>query len=321
MGAPRRKRTGIIAPYEVDYRVALGNRGIFRLELSPPIRPDHLLEDLRSMEAPLGPRAAAANRKLEVPVLISGLAVLPMFFFELVFDEGWPLVVALAMNWLIWAAFLIDFALLFFLTENRLAYVKRAWLNLSVIPFVFPLLSEISVTDPLQDGLRTLRFVVLVAVLIQSCMTLYMLLKHLFFDLIALARHPWTFIIGPLFKNRGLGLVVIVFFGLAVAAGILHAVFEGNHPAEGMWWALVTLTTVGYGDISPVTLGGRITGAALMLSGIGVLAFTTATVAAHFVEGDYRRDLHAEVQSINERLDRIEELLVSQQQSPGGSDE
>ena len=119
------------------------------------------------------------------------------------------------------------------------------------------------------------------------------------------------FLLGPLLRKRGLGLVVLLFGGLAVASGLLHAFFEKHSVIEGLWWSLVTLTTVGYGDIAPVTLGGRITGAALMLSGIAVLAFTTANVAAFFVEGDYEKDLHREVQSINERLDRIETLLAS----------
>lgn len=56
-----------------------------------------------------------------------------------------------------------------------------------------------------------------------------------------------------------------------------------------------------------------------MLSGIGVLAFITANVAAFFVEGDYKQDLHREVQSINERLDRIEALLATQ--APPDSEE
>ena len=270
------------------------------------------------MEALLGPRAAAVHRRLEVPVMLSALAVLPMFVFELVATDGWPARVAVVINWIVWSAFFLEFVLLFSLTDHRRAYLRRAWLHLSVIPLAFPLLTGTFSGSVGEDAFRALRFLVLVAVLIHSCVTLYRLLKHVLFRLLAVARHPWMYILGPLLRMRVLGLVLVLFGSLAVSAGSLYSVFEDHHPVEGMWWALVTLTTVGYGDITPVTIGGRVTAALLMLSGIGVLSFTTATVAAHFVEGNYKRELRQEIHSVNERLDavgqrldRIEELLAS----------
>ena len=261
------------------------------------------------MEEELGPRAAAVNRRLEVPVLLTALAVLPMFLLELTATDGWPVAAAAVINWLIWAAFTIEFVLLISLTHHRAAYLRRAWLHLSVIPFAFPLLMDVFSGSGLEGVFRTLRFIVLVVVFIHSCMTLFRLIKHFFFDLLAVARHPWVFVLGPLLKQRGLGMVMLLFCGLAVVAGFIHSVFEDRHPIEGMWWALVTLTTVGYGDIAPVTAGGRITGAILMLSGIGVLAFITASIAAHFVEGDHKRELQEEVLTVNKRLDAIDQRL------------
>ena len=290
--------------------------------MNPLIRPDHLLEDLRSLEALLGPRAAAINRRLEIPVLVSALAVLPMFFIELVATQGWLLGLGVVINWVIWAVFTIEFLLLISLAGNRLAYLRRAWLHVLVVVFAFPLLLDLSSWEAVDGTLRVLRFVVLVTVFAQSSVVLYRVLKHLFFDLLAVARHPWIFVVGPLLRRRGLGQVILVFFSLAMVAGFLHSVFETSSPIDGIWWALVTLTTVGYGDIAPVTAGGRITAAVLMLSGIGVLAFITANVAAHFVEGDHKRELHEEVQTVNQRLDaidrrldRIEELLSARAQS------
>ena len=274
------------------------------------------------MEALLGPRAAAVNRRLEVPVLVTALAVLPMFFVELVATEGWGPVVAVGINWLIWAVFTIEFVSLLTLAESRLAYLRRAWLHLLVVIFAVPLLLDVSSGAMVEGTFRILRFVVLVAVFIQSSVHLYQLLKHLFFDLLAVVRHPWIFVVGPLLRKRGLGMVVLVFIGLAVLAGLIHSVFEPQSPIEGVWWALVTLTTVGYGDIAPVTLGGRVTAAVLMLSGIGVLAFITASIAAHFVEGDHKRELQQEVLTVNkrldaidQRLDRMEELLAARARS------
>ena len=269
------------------------------------------------MDRVLGPRAARVNRRLEVPVLVSALTVLPMFFIELVATDGWLPTAAVVINWLIWTAFAIEFILLFSLTDDRPAYLRKAWLHLSVIPFAYPLLLEIASGAAWEGAFRILRFIVLVAVLVHSCAMLYLIIKHLFFDILAVAQHPWVFLLGPL-RRRGLGVVVMLLCGLAVGAGLLHSLFEERHPVEGMWWALVTLTTVGYGDITPVTVAGRITAAALMVSGIGVLSLTTAKVAAFFVEGDYKSELHEEVRAItrrldqtNQRLDRIEELLSS----------
>jgi voltage-gated potassium channel len=52
---------------------------------------------------------------------------------------------------------------------------------------------------------------------------------------------------------------------------------------EGLWWAVVTTTTVGYGDISPTTTGGRVLAAALMIAGIGMLGALTGEVAERFL--------------------------------------
>ena len=78
----------------------------------------------------------------------------------------------------------------------------------------------------------------------------------------------------------------MAFLGFATVMGLVHSLFEDTHPAEGLWWALVTLTTVGYGDVASVTTGARITGVLLMLTGIGALAFITANIAAFFVDSD-----------------------------------
>lgn len=97
-------------------------------------------------------------------------------------------------------------------------------------------------------------------------------LKNVFCDLMAMARHPWMLALRPLLRKRGFGSVTLTFTGFAVVAGVVHSMFEGQHPAEGLWWALVTLTTMGHGDVGSVATGGRLTGAALMIVSIGVPA-------------------------------------------------
>ena len=88
-----------------------------------------------------------------------------------------------------------------------------------------------------------------------------------------------------LFRLAGVIVVLI----LAGAAGLTW--FEEDRPfPDAVWWAIVTLTTVGFGDIAPVSLGGRVIGVVLMFFGIGVLGTFTATIAGVFVEKRTRRD-------------------------------
>ena len=80
--------------------------------------------------------------------------------------------------------------------------------------------------------------------------------------------------------------VIIVFVG---AVGILdverHATGANIHSfGDALWWALTTVTTVGYGDKYPVTAQGRLIAAGLMLTGIAVLGVVTASVASWFIQ-------------------------------------
>ncbi|TDD44043.1 two pore domain potassium channel family protein [Nonomuraea terrae] len=78
---------------------------------------------------------------------------------------------------------------------------------------------------------------------------------------------------------------------LALVGGIAVLDAERDAPgativtlADALWWSLTTMTTVGYGDLSPTTGQGRLIAAVLMLSGIALLGVVTASIAAWFVE-------------------------------------
>ncbi len=91
----------------------------------------------------------------------------------------------------------------------------------------------------------------------------------------------------------GLALAVVVIILLGATGFALTEPREGTWLEQfgrGAWWALVTLTTVGYGDVVPVTILGRLVGSAVILGGVVTLAMVTATVASVFIEQKLRRE-------------------------------
>lgn len=86
-------------------------------------------------------------------------------------------------------------------------------------------------------------------------------------------------------KRENLHKVFLMIVLIIILGSILFRYFESNLTiTDALWWSVVTTTTVGYGDISPVTPGGRIVGVILMIFGIGFLGMLTATIASIFVE-------------------------------------
>jgi voltage-gated potassium channel len=113
---------------------------------------------------------------------------------------------------------------------------------------------------------------------------------------------------------------------LALIAGLVMTIVdEKDFPNFGLavWWAVVTLATVGYGDVVPTTVAGRVVGSIVIILGVTFLAFLTATVTSYFVSTDQEvakareleerqaadRELKELLQRLEERLSAIESKL------------
>lgn len=120
---------------------------------------------------------------------------------------------------------------------------------------------------------------------------------------------------------RGAAIVIAsATISIAVLSGVLMTVIDGdNYPTigSGLWWAVQTTTTVGYGDHVPTTAGGRLLAAFVMLIGIGFLTVITAAITSTFVAGarlDSAGNVEAstaeQLRDIKTRLERIEAALT-----------
>ena len=119
--------------------------------------------------------------------------------------------------------------------------------------------------------------------------------------------------------RRAAGIIAGFTVLITVAGGILERVIDHQEfptIGRGLWFALQTVTTVGYGDVTPKQADGRFIGAVVMLTGIGFLAVITASATASLIEGSRRqfaaqseRDVTRRLEEVGERLDRIEAAL------------
>ena len=141
-------------------------------------------------------------------------------------------------------------------------------------------------------------------------------------------RRMTRFLSEPPSVRTAAGVIVSATTVVVIGGGVLIRLLDHGEYSDiwvGMWWALQTVTTVGYGDVTPKNPSGRIIAAFVMLQGIAFLAITTAAITSTFVaratkerdlahaadEDDAEVRIEARLEGIDQRLDRIEKMLSS----------
>ncbi len=168
-------------------------------------------------------------------------------------------------DWLVWGFFLAETTIIATLVDDRIAYLRQNWINLVIIIFGFPLIWWYF---PLTGALRALRI-----------LAMFSLVLHI-------SKTARTFL-----SKHNLGTTLSFGFIVIIMAGFLMAGIDPGieSPMDGIWWALVTIATVGYGDIVPVSIAGRLFGAVLIVMGLALISVLTASFAAFFINEDEKK--------------------------------
>ncbi len=237
------------------------------------------------------------ERATELPLLILALAMVPLLLIPLLADLGEAVEDAvLAADWFIWAAFVVEYVVRLILSEKRWRFVRQHWPNLLII--LLPFLRPLRVVRSAR-ALRLLRLGRLAAFLGKATRDGRRLL----------VRHGLHYAL----------LVTLVV--MVAAAGLVQAVEEGGGGAidsfgDALWWSVTTVTTVGYGDMFPVTPAGRGIAAALMVAGIALFGVLTANIAAFFMEhqdGNPDDPIEARLDEILLRLEAMEKRAAAEE--------
>jgi len=241
-------------------------------------------------------RSRRVEHLLEIPLAVAALLTIPVIAIEESATSEFWRTVGTVLNWATWLVFVAEVAIMLAIVPDRWRWIRTHKLDVILTVLTPPVL------PPGLQALRALRLL----------------------RLLRLAR------LGPIARRlfTGDGLRFAGFLALAVVFGGGVAFYSAEHRTQNIglgdsiWWAVTTMTTVGYGDVFPETAMGRFVGATIMLIGIGLLALVTGAVAEQFLKGgadeledaveheqQEARRVAEELRALNERLDRMEALI------------
>jgi voltage-gated potassium channel len=221
---------------------------------------------------------------VDTPMTILAVIWLPVLIVPLFVDLS-PRVADTfnTVDYVLWALFAVEYAVKLILAPDRRRFVRTHVVDLVVIvvPFLRPI-----------RALRALRLVRSGSVLT---------------DFLARARR--------ILIEHNLHFVLLAALVVVLACAAAELGFEENAAGanihsygDALWWAVVTVTTVGYGDKYPVTPGGRGIATVLMLVGIGLVGVVTANIASYFVS-QTAEQTDDRIVALESQLGRMESML------------
>ena len=231
-------------------------------------------------EKQLYPELATWRRMTDIPLLVLAVGSLPLLLLELIsnrltqLDKNFLVVV----NVVVFVSFATDYFVELFLCKQKSVYIKREWSSLIIwitqLLALFPALGFLGVLR----GVRAIRVLSAVARV---------------GGIVIASRSEGR----KIFKNHAASLA----FGLSsftlITSAVAFTLAEDvgasgrvNSFFDALWWSAATITTVGYGDIYPVTTTGRIIAVFTMVVGISTLAVVTARIAQFLLSPDKTKE-------------------------------
>ncbi len=221
-------------------------------------------------------RLATWRRWTDIPLLLLAVGSLPLLLLEVVSDRltKTDQNFITAVNVLVFIAFAIDYLVELSVTRKRLTYVRTQWASLLIVISQFlALLPALGFLGVLR-GARALRIVGTISRVI---------------GIGAASKEQGRKFFKEKAASVAFGLAGFTLITSAVAFTIAEDVGDGrriNSFFDSLWWSAATITTVGYGDIYPVTAIGRIIAVFTMVIGVSTLAVVTARIAQFLLTED-----------------------------------
>lgn len=194
-----------------------------------------------------------------------------------------------AIDFIIWIIFIIDYVARLYKSKNKKKFVKRNLIDLiSIIP-LYSIFRVFKTLNILKIG-RVTRLSELSQVIRVLAIT-----KRTNNNLSEFMKtNNFNYTVGI--------AMIIIFIG-----SVIMSYVEKINIGDALWWSIVTVTTVGYGDISPVSPLGRIVASILMIMGIGFIGSLTSTLSTYFIKKE-------EVQYENHLIKDLREIEINKKQ-------
>ncbi|HFI0796359.1 TPA: potassium channel family protein [Streptococcus suis] len=188
------------------------------------------------------------------------------------------------LDWLLWFTFVVDYFLNLYFSEDRVEFIQGHVLELiAIIPF-----------DSVFSFLRLGRLA-----------RLFRLVKVA--RIFALSNRFWD-TLNKLMHTNSLSKVLLLNVSAVLTASVLLSAIEGKSFFDAVWWSIVTMTTVGYGDIVPQDTISKIIAILLMLVGISTFGMVTSTITRFFSETERETKLDALIAKVDEQNELLRQL-------------